>query len=408
MIFGALYTKMLMLMKALTRLAKTKTSYITAFGIVSILLLGNLYIAPSDSVNANRGDQLEAEIQQLERQISSNEEQAEHYHQMAENLEDAIADLNKDINQAQKKIDLTNLKIKNTTKKLDETRNELDRQKAILAKSLREHYKIGDVSTIELFASAENFSEFFNQKEYLDRVRSSIQESSKEVARLEKQLEDQKEELEDLRDEQVAQRKQLDAKKDKKQQLLKETRGQQARYEAYASRLAQKQDELEEERLEWLRSQQGSFVAYGQVNAGDIIGYTGTTGNSTGPHLHMSILTPGANYVNPIANEGGSCSEGAPATNCQLIRGYSWPYANKDFYFTSNYGYRWGRLHSGIDIASNWGAGYNINGAPIRAIADGTIIKCNGQCYQAGGAGYYITIKHNDGYISQYMHMQPN
>ena len=63
--------------------------------------------------------------------------------------------------------------------------------------------------------------------------------------------------------------------------------------------------------------------------------------------------------------------------------------------FTSGFGMRWGSMHNGVDIA-------NSLGTPIRAVAAGTVIDSG----PAQGYGNWIRIRHEDGSISVYGHMQ--
>ena len=53
------------------------------------------------------------------------------------------------------------------------------------------------------------------------------------------------------------------------------------------------------------------------------------------------------------------------------------------------------RPHHGVDYAAPVGT-------PVRSIGDGTVIK---KAFQAGGAGYYLRVRHNSSYESTYMHL---
>lgn len=71
-----------------------------------------------------------------------------------------------------------------------------------------------------------------------------------------------------------------------------------------------------------------------------------------------------------------------------------WP-TNKPYVITSNYGWRWGKIHEGLDIS---GTGY---GSPIYAANNGTIEIAGYNDIN----GNYIYINHNNGYYSIYAHL---
>ena len=71
--------------------------------------------------------------------------------------------------------------------------------------------------------------------------------------------------------------------------------------------------------------------------------------------------------------------------------GYNWPAVGT---LTSGYGWRWGRLHQGIDIAAPIGT-------PIFAAASGEVISA---AWDSGGYGNLIKIQHLDGSVTVYAH----
>jgi murein DD-endopeptidase MepM/ murein hydrolase activator NlpD len=62
--------------------------------------------------------------------------------------------------------------------------------------------------------------------------------------------------------------------------------------------------------------------------------------------------------------------------------------------FTSGFGYRWGVLHGGIDLA-------NSIGTPIVAVADGVVIDAG----PTAGFGAWVKLRHNDGTVTLYGHV---
>ncbi|PQM48947.1 Murein hydrolase activator NlpD [Mycobacterium talmoniae] len=62
--------------------------------------------------------------------------------------------------------------------------------------------------------------------------------------------------------------------------------------------------------------------------------------------------------------------------------------------FTSAFGYRWGALHGGIDVA-------NSIGTPILAVSDGVVIEAG----PSAGYGMLVKLRHFDGTVTLYGHV---
>ncbi len=71
--------------------------------------------------------------------------------------------------------------------------------------------------------------------------------------------------------------------------------------------------------------------------------------------------------------------------------GYIWPAKGL---LTSGYGYRWGRMHRGIDVAAP-------TGTPVVAAAAGVVVTAG---WNDGGYGNLVEVKHPDGSLTLYGH----
>ncbi|MFN5221930.1 MAG: peptidoglycan DD-metalloendopeptidase family protein [Cyanobacteriota bacterium] len=86
-------------------------------------------------------------------------------------------------------------------------------------------------------------------------------------------------------------------------------------------------------------------------------------------------------------------SNAPPVFNPDSVIGGNWIWPAEGV-FSSGYGWRWGRMHRGIDVANNVGT-------PIRAAQGGRVTFAG---WHDGGYGYLVEITHPDGSLTRYGH----
>ncbi len=93
--------------------------------------------------------------------------------------------------------------------------------------------------------------------------------------------------------------------------------------------------------------------------------------------------------VNEVVIKGGRQAAITSAGN------WGWP-CNIPYVKTSDWGWRWGRMHNGVDLYPSGGYG-----SPIYAAKDGIVteVKYN------SSLGNYVEINHQNGYYTRYLHM---
>jgi len=98
---------------------------------------------------------------------------------------------------AQTEIQLTELKLK-----INQAETDLQKQKGILNEYLRTMYIDGQVSTVELIAKSENFSDFVNKSEYQSTIQQNIQNTTNKINELKSTLEKEQEKTKILEEQQ--------------------------------------------------------------------------------------------------------------------------------------------------------------------------------------------------------------
>lgn len=109
--------------------------------------------------------------------------------------------------------------------------------------------------------------------------------------------------------------------------------------------------------------------------------------------ISSETITPSVDKVVKVGTKvSGSYAGGGSAP---IMSGsWAWPTISQ-YYISSYFGYRWGKVHEALDIA---GSG---EGSPIYAAGSGTVVTSQNK----GSLGNHITIDHGNGYYTLYAHL---
>jgi surface antigen len=111
----------------------------------------------------------------------------------------------------------------------------LEVKKAILGENVRQIYQQSSITPLEILASSKNFSDFIDRQQYLDRIKDHIQDAANAIVVLKQQLEKDKADAEALLKQQQGLKDGLAIQQAQASQLLADTQGQEANYQAQVS-----------------------------------------------------------------------------------------------------------------------------------------------------------------------------
>jgi len=368
--------------------------------------------------------------------VTDLQQQINQYTQKLVELSQAKKTLKNEISYINSRIELTRLQILQTENsiqtlqteiadlsiKIDQLDIDLNALSSIFIHQTDQNYKLQKKLPPFVSLIFGNFNEFLKQQKYLTVVQKNVRNTlvNMETVRTNYDIQKQKkakkqQELETLQKQLATQKTDLAQQKESKSNLLAITKNDESHY--------QKLKQEAENELQALLS--AKFVGKRQVKKGDALGTMGSTGYSTGPHLHFGLYNLREEDLN-------SWSYFNDINPLQYLASHAWPMNNlnlptdinrectKDYqmaslpesprnqelgsitqcYGQTRYSYAMysNHLHGGIDIVSS--------SKTIIAVNDGVAYFFKDPYPgQKRGFGNNVRIFHSDGKMTLYLHL---
>ena len=343
--------------------------------IVYICLIVSIIISFNISVFANNISEINSKITKAENELGNVKSEMSEEMKAVEELTIQIAELNVQISDLGVRLDNLNKEIEKKKKNIEQKQKEYDERQALLDKRLVAQYTTGKTTYLDVLLSSSSITDFISNYYLIEQLSECDSVLLNQIQTLKTQIETEKAELESTKADVETTKKSIEINKE----TLERTKGDKSKK---IELLTSEEKKLQADLDEYEKDKQAALA-----EAVRIAQEYAESGSSSGNFQTIDY----ANYNKGDTSDYGFICPLEGRTSDDITTGY--------------YAYSG---HTGVDFARNYKGA--VEGEPVMAAKDGVVIESRAIKNSSGNYisyGECIKIKHYDGTMTVYAHMQP-